>query len=79
MACRMLRNQGSSNMGAKFDVFTRLPNGHPLWVDSFESLEEARALLKELARNAMAGYFIYSEERGIVESINPGETTAKTS
>jgi len=66
-------------MGVKFDVFTRLPDGHPLWVDSFESLEQARARLKELARNAVADYFIYSEERGIVESINHGEITAKTS
>ena len=66
-------------MGVKFDVFTRLPDGHPLWVDSFESLEQAKARLKELARNAVADYFIYSEERGIVESINHGEITAKTS
>lgn len=64
-------------MAAKFDVFTRLPDGHPLWVDSFESLEQARQHLKDVARDAISDCFIYSEATGIVETVH-GEATLKT-
>ncbi|MGB6898958.1 MAG: hypothetical protein WBE12_10225 [Candidatus Acidiferrum sp.] len=36
-------------MGTKFDIFRKLPDGHPLWVKAVDGLEEARAQLARLA------------------------------
>jgi hypothetical protein len=47
-------------MGAKFDIFKKLPDGHPLWVKAVDGLEEARAQLTRLAANSPGEYFIYS-------------------
>lgn len=47
-------------MGAKFDIFKRLPDGHPLWVKAVEGLEEAKAQLARLAATSPGEYFIYS-------------------
>jgi hypothetical protein len=44
-----------------------------LWIQSFESLAEAKKRLKQLARKALGDCFIYSEERGVVEFIVHGE------
>ena len=56
-------------MEPRFDVFARLPDGHPLWIQSFENLAEARKRLKQVALNALGDCFIYSEESGVVELI----------
>lgn len=47
-------------MDAKFDIFKRLPDGHPLWVKAVDGLEEARAQLARLAASSQDEYFIYS-------------------
>lgn len=47
-------------MDAKFDIFRKLPDGHPLWVKAVDGLEEARAQLARLAAIAPGDYFIYS-------------------
>ena len=57
-------------MQPRFDIFARLPDGHPLWIQSFETLEEARERAKQLARNALGDCFIYSEKGGVVELIH---------
>jgi hypothetical protein len=53
-------------MGAKFDIFKKLPDGHPLWVKAVEGLEEARAQLARLAAISPGEYFIYSVRNGRV-------------
>ena len=53
-------------MGTKFDIFKKLPDGHPLWVKAVEGLEEARAQLARLAANSPDEYFIYSLRNGCV-------------
>jgi hypothetical protein len=53
-------------MGTKFDIFKKLPDGHPLWVKAVEGLEEARAQLARLAANSPGEYFIYSLRNGCV-------------
>jgi hypothetical protein len=53
-------------MGAKFDIFKKLPDGHPLWVKAVEGLEEARAQLARLAATSPGEYFIYSVRNGCV-------------
>jgi hypothetical protein len=47
-------------MGAKFDIFKKLPDGHPLWVKAVEGLEEAKAQLARLTASSPGEYFIYS-------------------
>jgi hypothetical protein len=47
-------------MGAKFDIFKRLPDGHPLWVKAVEGLEEAKVQLARIAASSPGEYFIYS-------------------
>lgn len=53
-------------MGAKFDIFKKLPDGHPLWVKAVEGLEEARVQLARLAVCSPGEYFIYSVRNGCV-------------
>jgi hypothetical protein len=53
-------------MGKKFDIFQKLPDGHPLWVKAVDGLEEARAQLARLAANSPGEYFIYSLPIGCV-------------
>jgi len=40
-----------------------------MWIASFESLEEAKAHLREVTRHAVGDCFIYSEEKGIIEFV----------
>jgi hypothetical protein len=56
-------------MQTAFDIFIRLPDGHPVWMEAVENLEQARTRLKQVARNALGDCFIYSEKNGIVELI----------
>jgi len=53
-------------MGAKFDIFKKLPDGHPLWVKAVEGLEEAKSQLARLAASSPGEYFIYSVRNGCV-------------
>jgi hypothetical protein len=43
-----------------FDIFKRLADGRPEWVEAVEGLEEASARMSRLASNSSATYFIYS-------------------
>jgi hypothetical protein len=54
------------SMGAEFDIFKRLPDGHPLWVKAVEGLEEARAQLARLAASSRDEYFIYSVKNACI-------------
>jgi hypothetical protein len=53
-------------MDAKFDIFKKLPDGHPIWVKAVDGLEEAKAQLARLAAIAPGEYFIYSVRNGCV-------------
>ena len=57
-------------MHPTFAIFTMLPDGQPLWIESVEDLEEARERLREVARAISGDCFIYSAKRGVVELIN---------
>ena len=57
---------GGAVMDAKFDIFKRLPDGHPLWVKAVEGLEEARNQLARLAVSSPGEYFIYSARNGCI-------------
>lgn len=55
-------------MDGKFDIFKKLPDGHPLWVKTVGGLEEAKNQLAQLAMSSPGEYFIYCAWNGrIVE------------
>jgi hypothetical protein len=56
-------------MDAKFDIFKKLPDGHPLWVKAVEGLEEAKNQLARLIASSPGEYFIYSACRGCVVQV----------
>jgi hypothetical protein len=58
-----------AKMQTAFDIFVRLPDGHPMWVEAVETFEQARKRLNQVALNAVGDCFIYSEKNGIVELI----------
>jgi hypothetical protein len=58
------QNNSGGIMGAKFDIFKKLPDGNPLWVKAVEGLEEAKAQLARLMATAPGEYFIYSVRNG---------------
>jgi hypothetical protein len=53
-------------MNAKFDIFMRLPDGHPIWIKAVESLEDAKHLLQQFASNSPGEYFIFDARNGQV-------------
>jgi hypothetical protein len=55
-------------MSAKFDIFMRLPDGHPIWIKAVESLEEARKQLNQLSKRDPGDYFIFNTLNGQVIS-----------
>jgi hypothetical protein len=55
---------GGAVMDAKFDIFKRLPDGHPIWVKAVDGLEEAKNQLARLAVRSPGEYFIYSARYG---------------
>ncbi len=52
-------------MHPTFAIFAMLPDGQPFWIESVETLEDARECLREVARNAPGDCFIYSAKRGV--------------
>lgn len=60
-----------------YDLFSRLPDGSPLWLESIEGLEKAEKRMDLLARShPKDAYFIYSEKRGGVVRRIPEEESA---
>jgi hypothetical protein len=55
-------------MTGKFDIFMKLPDGHPIWIKAVESLEEARHQVMEIASEAPGEYFIFNARNGRVIS-----------
>jgi hypothetical protein len=57
-------------MRPTFDIFAVSPDGEPVWIESVETLENAREDLREAAPIApRRDCFISSEESGIVEIV----------
>jgi hypothetical protein len=54
-----------------FDVFGRLPDGKPLWIEAVGDLDTAEKHATQLSRIFASEYFIYSEQHGrVIERIN---------
>lgn len=65
-------------MRSTLDIFRRLPDGQPEWVEAVEGLEQAKETLIRLTSNSPAEYFIYSvADRAVV--VNSNEATGPSS
>ena len=49
------------------DIFARLPDGSPMWIEAVEGLENARARVRVLNRMVPRDYFLFSEQNGRVQ------------
>jgi hypothetical protein len=49
-----------------FDLFGRLPDGKPLWIEAVSELDAAEKDADRLSRIFAVEYFIYSEKAGRV-------------
>jgi hypothetical protein len=55
-------------MDGKFDVFRKLPDGQPLWIQAVDGLHEAKLLSLRLAASSPGEYFIYNPRDGSITS-----------
>ena len=53
-------------MSAKFDIFLRQSDGHPIWVKAVDTLDEARRQIVALAEATPGDYFIFNAISGQV-------------
>jgi hypothetical protein len=51
-------------MEMKFDIFMRLPDGKPLWVEAVEGYEKARVQVQKLIQVSPGDYFIFNSRTG---------------
>jgi hypothetical protein len=51
-------------MEMKFDIFLRLPDGKPLWVEAVEGYEKAKVHIQKLAQVSPGEYFIFNSKTG---------------
>jgi hypothetical protein len=61
-----------------FDLFRRLPNGKPLWIEAVRDLDTAQKHANQLSRIFAGEYFIYSERHGrVIERIHTSLKTGR--
>lgn len=46
-------------MKVTYDIFRRLPDGGPIWIEAVQTLEGARARLRYLLETQPGDYFVY--------------------
>jgi hypothetical protein len=51
-------------MEMKFDIFLRLPDGKPLWVEAVDEFEKAKLHIKKLTEISPGEYFIFNSKTG---------------
>lgn len=61
---RKRAQRGEATMEMKFDIFLRLPDGKPLWVEAVEGYEKAKVHVQELIQLSPGEYFIFNSRTG---------------
>jgi hypothetical protein len=56
----------SAMMDTTFDIFKKLPDGHPIWVKAVDGLEEAKRQMMQMSDRAPGNYFICNLKSGRV-------------
>ncbi len=61
-------------MNLTYDIFRKLPDGVPIWVEAVQSLELAQVRLARLIKSHPGDYVVYdlSRRRVIAEAISGG-------
>lgn len=53
-------------MDMKFDIFMKLPDGKPLWLEAVEGYEKAKRQMEKLTRITPGEYFLFDSRTGQV-------------
>jgi len=51
-------------MEQKLDIFVRLPDGKPLWVESVVGYDKAKLALERLIQSTPGDYFLFNANTG---------------
>jgi hypothetical protein len=65
-------SRGGEEMSLAYDLFERLPDGQPMWVKAVASIEDAQAMIVNLAASsgrAAKDFFVYDVKRGAVVAV----------
>ena len=60
---------GEALMEKKFDIFLRLPNGKPLWVETVDGVEKAKVHIQQFIKQRPGEYFIFSSKTGHIPHV----------
>jgi hypothetical protein len=64
----------------RYDIFSKLADGQPMWVCAEENLTEAIAQMKQFARETGLEHFLYDQSvQGIVATSPGGERLVQSS
>jgi hypothetical protein len=53
-----------ATMEMKFDIFLKLPDGKPLWVEAVDGFEKAKVKIQKLVQVSPGEYFIFDSRTG---------------
>lgn len=56
-------------MEMKFDIFLRLPDGKPLWVEAVDGFEKAKLQIEQLIKDSPGEYFIFNSRTGQILNV----------
>lgn len=59
-------------MEVKVDIFLRLPDGKPLWVEAVDGYEKAKLHIQKMAEVSPGEYFIFNSKTGQILEM-PGD------
>jgi hypothetical protein len=57
-------------MEIKVDIFLRLPDGKPLWVEAVEGYDKAKLHIQELIQVSPGEYFIFDSRTGQILTVS---------
>jgi hypothetical protein len=63
-------SEGEATVEIKFDIFLRLPDGKPLWVEAVEGYDKAQVQVQKLVQASPGEYFIFNSRTGQI--LSPG-------
>jgi hypothetical protein len=63
-ASTVLPPADEATMNMIFDIFLRLPDGKPLWVEAVDGFEKAKVHVEELVQASPGDYFIFDSKTG---------------
>jgi hypothetical protein len=57
-------------MEIKVDIFLRLPDGKPLWVEAVEGYDKAKLHIQKLIQVSPGEYFIFDSRTGQILTVS---------